>query len=227
MNRAIMALVEVARGLGNLRSHTAFVGGAVIGLYLDEEAEIDIRVTDDVDCVIEAAIVPMHTMESRLREQGFSHDTSEGAPLCRWIYRGINVDIMPTEKRPYGFTNRWYAEGFHHRFPLSIQEVELHIFPLPFFMACKFEAFLDRGKGDYMMSHDWEDLVTVFAEGSETHWNFSEAPQTVRRYLREQAKMALNSPAGDEIVYAHLDRDGLERQRLQRVRRRLEELSRL
>lgn len=31
----------------------------------------------------------------------------------------------------------------------------------PYFLACKFAAFDNRGNGDYLMSHDIEDIVAV------------------------------------------------------------------
>jgi hypothetical protein len=31
----------------------------------------------------------------------------------------------------------------------------------PFFLATKIEAFYNRGKGDFMVSHDMEDMVTL------------------------------------------------------------------
>ncbi len=56
-NRSIQekSLSEVARALGELRDKTVFVGGSVAGLYVDDPAAEDVRVTKDVDIVIEVA----------------------------------------------------------------------------------------------------------------------------------------------------------------------------
>ncbi len=219
-------LVEVAKGLAELRHHAAFVGGAAIGVYLDSHAQVDIRVTDDVDCVIEAMLGPMHNVEKRLRSLGFSHDNSEDAPICRWRYRGIKVDIMPVGQE-YGFSNRWYAEGMRERISRVVDEVEIQVFPLPLFLACKFEAFLDRGKEDYMASHDWEDIVTLLAEAEPFESAIVACSNEVRDFLRERAQAALTQPYWEELVYAQLDRDGQEDTRFAKVGQRLERLSRM
>jgi hypothetical protein len=44
----------------------------------------------------------------RLRALGFSEDTGEGAPLCRWVHSGTILDIMPLDEKILGFSNRWY-----------------------------------------------------------------------------------------------------------------------
>ncbi len=44
--------------------------------------------------------------DKELRSKGFQHDTSKGAPICRWIYRNIKVDIMSTDASSVGFTNQ-------------------------------------------------------------------------------------------------------------------------
>jgi hypothetical protein len=44
----------------------------------------------------------------RLRALGFLEDTSEGAPLCRWVHSGTILDVMPLDEKILGFSNRWY-----------------------------------------------------------------------------------------------------------------------
>ena len=59
-------LETVARVLRDMLDEVAFVGGATIGLYLDEVAAPDVRVTDDVDCVVEvASYAQFGAMENR------------------------------------------------------------------------------------------------------------------------------------------------------------------
>jgi hypothetical protein len=39
-----------------------------------------------------------HTeLEKNLRAKGFANDTSQGAPICRWIFQDIKVDVMQME----------------------------------------------------------------------------------------------------------------------------------
>lgn len=94
----IIMLQTVAHGLGKLKDEMVFVGGAVAELYADNPAASEIRPTLDVDCVIEiSSRLQFAKMEENLRAKGFKNDTSEGAPICRWIYADIKVDVMPTD----------------------------------------------------------------------------------------------------------------------------------
>lgn len=47
------AIKQVAESLGELKDSVVFVGGAVIGLYVDDPAAEDIRPTKDVDITAE------------------------------------------------------------------------------------------------------------------------------------------------------------------------------
>jgi hypothetical protein len=93
-------------------SEVAFVGGATVCLYVDSIAASDVRATEDVDCVIElAGYHQLPDTEARLRKLGFANAHSKGEPICRWLYKGIKVDVMPTDGKIFGFSNRWYKEG--------------------------------------------------------------------------------------------------------------------
>lgn len=52
-----------------------------------------------------------YAFAGRLRARGFVEDTSEGAPICRWVVGDVRVDVMPTEEEILSFKNRWYAEA--------------------------------------------------------------------------------------------------------------------
>jgi len=78
----------VASRLKPLNVPFAFVGGAVMCLLVDHPELTDFRRTKDVDVVVAAiTYFEFAALEARLREAGFQHDTSEGAPICRWIDR--------------------------------------------------------------------------------------------------------------------------------------------
>jgi len=104
-------LQTVANGLKELKEEVVFVGGAVAELYASDPAASDIRPTQDVDCVIELSSRLEHKrLEENLRRKEFENDTSPGAPICRWIYNDIKVDVMPTDCDILGFSNRWYTD---------------------------------------------------------------------------------------------------------------------
>ena len=100
-------LQTVADGLEELKNEIVFVGGAVAELYADDPASSDIRPTQDVDCTIElSSYKELTELEEDLRAKGFANDNSQGAPICRWIYQEIKVDVMPTEGNVLGFNNQ-------------------------------------------------------------------------------------------------------------------------
>lgn len=109
-------LKTVAAGLGNLKDKVVFVGGAVAELYADNPAASDIRPTLDVDCIIEMSSRTKYAkLEEELRAKGFSNDNSPGAPICRWIYKSLKVDVMPTDEKILGFSNKWYIVGIRNK----------------------------------------------------------------------------------------------------------------
>ena len=111
-------LQTVANGLGDLIDEVVFVGGAVAELYADDPASSDIRPTQDIDCTIELKSYREHSeLEDELRIKGFVNDTSMGAPVCRWIFQGIKVDVMPTDTVILGFSNQWYPGGVGSKIP--------------------------------------------------------------------------------------------------------------
>ena len=48
-------MAQVAKRLGDLRDHVVFVGGAILGLLIDEPGSSTPRPTDDVDVIIEVS----------------------------------------------------------------------------------------------------------------------------------------------------------------------------
>lgn len=90
-----------------------------------------------------------------MRHAGFRHDTSEGAPLCRWLVDGYRVDVMPVEASPLGMNTRWFREALDLSVSKSLGEgCEIDVVSAPVFIATKLEAYHDRGKGDFQASHN-------------------------------------------------------------------------
>lgn len=169
MKPATIEMIKVvAVALGDLNERSVFVGGATVPFYLPEVYLSQARPTDDIDVVM--AIVGRNASASNdqaLREKKFQHDTSAGAPICRWIYRGFKVDVMSTDASAVGFTNRWYDEGVENAIVILSEPVSIKIFSLPYFLASKIVAFRDRGHDDYMGSRDMEDIVSLLEVSDE------------------------------------------------------------
>lgn len=160
----IEMLQIVAKGLGELRNEVVFVGGGVIELYVDNPFPSDIRPSLDVDCVIEiSSRLKYNELENLLRKKKFVNDTSKGAPICRWIYNDILVDIMPIDEKILGFSNIWYESGIKNKISKILNDgTNIFIFLPEYFLATKFEAHKNRGGKDLRQSHDFEDIIYLF-----------------------------------------------------------------
>ncbi|MDX9854422.1 MAG: hypothetical protein RBS81_11620 [Tenuifilaceae bacterium] len=192
----IMMLQTVANGLGELKDEMVFVGGAVAELYADNPAASEIRPTIDVDCVIEIrSRLQFAKMEENLRTRGFKNDTSDGAPICRWIYKDIKVDVMPTNSDVLGFTNRWYEEGIGIKMQKMLPDgTGVFVFPPEYYLAAKFEAHNSRGGNDLRQSHDFEDIVYILDNCSNILDNIRTSNSSVKEYLKSECRKLLENP---------------------------------
>ena len=193
-----LAKVElIAHALGSLRDQLVFVGGCAAGLLMTDVAATLARVTYDVDLVVEVtALLGYHRMEAEFTRRGFKRDVSPDAPICRWRYRDLEVNLMPTDPDILGFANRWYPLAVS-----SAEEVQLpnglaiRLIRAPLFVATKFEAFADRGKQDLLGSHDMEDIINVLDGRSELPDEIRGAPDNeLQTYLAEQCASLLALP---------------------------------
>lgn len=196
-------LARVARGLDDLKDEVVFVGGSVAELYADDPAASDIRPTLDVDCVVElSARKGYYELEEALRKRGFKNDTTSGAPICRWIFEDIIVDVMPNDPAVFGFSNRWYGPGFEHRIKMTLPDgTWVYVFRVEYYLAAKFEAMLSRGGSDLRTSHDFEDIVYIIDNCTELAQQVAgSGDDSLREYLREQCAALLSNPNIEESV---------------------------
>jgi hypothetical protein len=186
----IEMLQIVADGLKELKDDVVFVGGAVAELYADDPASSDIRPTLDVDCTIELRTYKEHTeLEEDLRIKGFANDTSQGAPICRWIYQEIKVDVMPADENIIGFNNQWYPGGVRNKIPKTLPDgSEIFVFPPEYYLAAKIEAHNDRGGTDLRQSYDFEDIIYILDNCTSILTDIRNADQDVKDYLKTECE---------------------------------------
>ncbi|MDI1360428.1 hypothetical protein [Methylotenera sp.] len=226
----VVLLELVAHHLGDaLHAQMMFVGGAVVGLLITDPAMPAIRPTEDVDLVVQATVLrEYHQVEVALIARGFVHDMSVDAPICRWRIGAVAVDVMPMEKTVLGFANRWYplAMDTANGFTLPSQKV-IKLISAPVFIATKLEAFADRGKGDFLMSHDLGDIIAV-VDGRESLLDECkvQAPELVE-YLQAQFATLLANRAFMQALSGHLSPDGASQARLPLLERKLGDLANL
>lgn len=192
-----IASVElIAQALGPLREELVLVGGCAVDLLLTDSAASPTRVTYDVDMVAQvASLAGYHELERQFTRFGFKRDMAQDAPICRWRYNNLEVDLMPALPGILGFANRWY--------PLAVQSAQRVVLPsgtsiqlitAPAFLATKFEAFSDRGKSDLLGSHDMEDIVNVLDGRPEIVEEAAASPDELKRYLVDRCHALLALP---------------------------------
>lgn len=118
-----VASVElIAQALGPLREQLVLVGGCAVDLLLTDTAAAPTRVTYDVDFVAQVAgLADYHKLEMQFSQIGFKRDMAQDAPICRWRYNNLEVDLMPALPDILGFSNRWY--------PLAVQSAKRVVLP--------------------------------------------------------------------------------------------------
>jgi hypothetical protein len=180
------------------------VGGATVGLYITDPAIPGIRPTIDVDRVVEVTKrTEYQLIERRLRELGFSHDIN--GPTCRFSKGALILDVMPTSKEILGFSNEWYPEGIIHSKIVTLPSgAKISIFTTPYFIASKIEAFKGRGGDDYLLSHDLEDIIAVLEGNDAVPDDISTAPDSVRKYIKSEFEVFLDSPDFRESIEGHI-----------------------
>ena len=198
-------LALAARGLGPLKDEVVFVGGATIELYLAQEAAPKVRATDDVDCVVEVATRnEFHDLEEKLRALGFKHPAGK-APICRWEYKTILVDVMPSDGAILGFKNRWYPAGIENAIATRISDgLDIKIFSLPYLVASKIEAFKGRGRGDFIASTDMEDVIALADGVPDFAAQIGKAAKDVRSYLQDYFRQFLADERFLDALQGHL-----------------------
>ena len=212
MPENIAMLQTVAAGLGELKNEMVFVGGSVAELYVDSPAASDIRPTQDIDCVIELSSRTEHAkLEEVLRAKKFANDTTQGAPICRWIYREILVDVMPTDPDVLGFTNIWYEDGVTNKITKMLPDgQEIFVFPVEYYIAAKLEAHKSRGGNDLRQSHDFEDIIYILDNCSDILENIQNSNEEVRTYLKQECQNLLSNDGITECIETALPYDSGE-----------------
>jgi predicted nucleotidyltransferase len=183
----IELLARVARALGDLRERVTLVGGCATALLITDPAAAPVRATQDVDAIVAAvSLAEYQRMGDALRERGFAQTIEGAEPPYRWTYAGLKLDLMPVDPGILGFSNRWYGEVLRGATTMAIGDgVAVRVTDAPGFVATKLEAFLDRGGGDYLSSHDLEDVLSVVDGRAELVAEVGKAPAALRGFVAQ------------------------------------------
>ena len=233
MNRAVEAnlamIRHVAARLGHLRERVVFLGGAATALLITDEAAPDVRVTVDVDVIVEiASRGDYYRLAESLRAAGFSEDTREGAPVCRWLVEGIAVDVMPTDAGILGFSNQWYQQALENSVVQQVSDhMAIRLVTAPYFLATKIDAFHNRGADDYIASHDMEDIITLLDGRPEIVDEVRNVPEDVKIFLSKKFGEFLNNRSFLDALPGHLLPDSASQQRVPILMERIRALASL
>lgn len=203
---SVLMIEAVAKALGDLKDEVVFVGGSTVPFYIEDEGATEPRPTKDVDCIIELVNYSEYgKLEAKLREKGFVNSQEPRDPICRWKISGVTVDVMPTDENIIGFSNKWYKEGMKEAEEVRLPSgTAIKIFTPPYFVASKYEAYLGRGTGDFRLSHDIEDVMTLL-DGMLSFDSILNAPKSVADYLGKKVAEFLEEDTFLESISAHLE----------------------
>ena len=222
-------ILEIAAArLGELRDELVFLGGCATGLLISDIAAPPIRMTRDVDVIAEvASLSDYHRLSARLRDKGFREDLSDDAPICRWVADAVILDLMPTDARILGFGNRWYAPALRAAVRVELPSGEtVNSVSAPYFLATKLEAFDGRGNGDYLTSHDIEDLVAVIDGRAELLTELADSADDLKSYLADRFASLLVTRAFMDALPGHLSPGRAEQSRIPLVTDRIQVIAR-
>jgi hypothetical protein len=190
-------LLIVADAIGDLCNEIVFVGGSVAGLLLTDAVADGVRATKDVDAVVEATTLSQyHQAEKKLAVSGFKRDIGSEV-ICRWRHAGTGVlfDLMPTDPAILGFSNSWYPEALNTAMRMRLSErIEIRVISGPAFVATKLEAFMSRGGGDILSSHDLEDILNVVDGRPSIVEELSAASEALQKFVRQTFGALLARP---------------------------------
>lgn len=194
--QSLEIVARVAACLKELKDEVVFVGGNSVAFLITDEKIVTVRPTLDVDVIVEVMNLPdYYRFEEQLRKLGFEPD--KDGPRCRFLIEGITVDVMPDNEKILGFSNRWYKAAVETADTHTVGENEIRVVSPPLFLATKLEAHHGRGGGDYMGSHDLEDVIAVVDGRPSIIEDCFDAPNDVKVYLRDEFSTLL---ADDEFV---------------------------
>ena len=207
-NREVIRRISLA--LGEMNEQVIFVGGATIGLYINDPGAEDVRVTKDVDITVEIASVgELESIRKDLVKKGFKQ-SPEDSVLCRFRYDNIKVDVMSTKEVGWAPANPWFAAGFAQRVEVKIGDQMIQLLPLPYFIASKLAAHIGRGGRDPRTSHDFEDIVYVIDNRTDIVEQIDKSPDDVKPYLKEQLQLILSDNVKQEAILGNLSYDTRE-----------------
>lgn len=135
---------------------------------------------------------------------------------------------MPTDPKILGFGNRWFTPSFKASEWANLPSGKrIRLLPAPYFLATKFEAFDYRGKNDYLMSRDMEDIITVLDGRSEVVSEVQHADKELKDYLIARSSGLLKERDFFDALPGYLPPDASSQARSALIIDRLKAITRI
>jgi predicted nucleotidyltransferase len=204
----LLAMLEtVAEAIGDeLRRQMVFVGGCSTAVLITDEITLaEVRATDDIDLIVDLfGMAAWMQLQQKLYQKGFTV-SGEDDVICRMRLGDLKVDFMPDDPDILGFSNRWYKRGIQTSVTYALPSGrQIKHLTAPLFLATKLEAYLGRGKGDPIGSHDLEDVINVIDGRPELLAEIGEADDDVRLYISEQLDALMRHQDFDNFLYGNV-----------------------
>lgn len=213
--------------LGELANEMVFVGGCATGLLITDSAAPPIRVTRDVDAIVQVTSkADYYQLSKKLRDQGFKEDVREDVPICRWVTDQVTLDVMPIDSQVLNFGNQWYAPAAANAEVVSLPSgKKIRMIAAPYFLITKLEAFHGRGGGDYLMSHDIEDIVAVLDGRGEIVDEVKQADVSLRKEVAGRFQNLLREGKFIDAVSGHMPTDETSQARVSIILATIKEIA--
>lgn len=225
----VRSVEAVAQALDDLCDEVVLVGGCAAGLLYTSASAPPARVTFDVDVVAEVAVLAdYYALERQFEKRGFKRDVSQDAPICRWRLRDLCVDLMPSDEKILGFSNRWYPHAIASALRVALPSGRpIRLISPAVFLATKLEAFATRGRGDLLSSHDFEDIINVLDGRSGIEEEVAASAADLVQYLAARFAEIVRHADFTNTLPGLVSYDEIHEDRVRRVHARIEAIAAL
>jgi predicted nucleotidyltransferase len=206
LSASLQRIAEIAKELGDLSAEVVFIGAAIAPLLQTERVVPRVRPTKDVDAVIATSSYSQYNvLQERLTKLGFKEAGYAGSHVHKWISpSGIPFDLVPAGGHLGGTGSQWDRFALESAVEAILNGVNIRHASAVGFLALKWAAFNDRGKGDPFSSQDLEDIIALTASRESLSDELDTAPSEIREYVRGWFSWLLANENYDDLIAAHL-----------------------
>jgi predicted nucleotidyltransferase len=194
----VAAIVRLLDVLPEWEDEVLFIGGATLGFFVESIFHDAIRVTKDIDVVVEIATLKQHrVLQERLRNLGFVEQFDH---MTRWKRGDLIVDVLPLKLPEYLSPKPFLIEIFGRGNRVHLpNDRQIRVPDLAEFLALKFQAHAERGNGDWI-AKDIEDIVTVVDGAAEPFHISVDLSQEMKTFLRESIAYLRADPGFQNVM---------------------------